>query len=100
MLLGEEALIELKGVYTDLWGSSEGGVVDDSGAVDRYVGVILDLCRVSDSNHVDEERNKEEEEEPLTNTNETPSLNLDALDTISNLVALFPDTTLGERILL
>merc|ERR1719491_262120 len=61
--------------------------------------MVLDLCSVSDANRADTE-GEDGEDGSLTNSTPTPpSLDLDALDSISNLVALFPNTDVGERIL-
>lgn len=106
--LGEDVMVELRSLYGDLWSDGggddvgEGNVANDE-AVDRYVGMVLDLCRVSDANRVDTEGEDREDEEDGSSTKNAPtpppSLDLDALDSISNLVALFPNTDVGERIL-
>jgi len=98
MQLGENAVDTLRDISSDLQDTVKTGATEtiDDDVVDRYAQTAINLCRTTINNN-DPVANGDEN--VPTSSSPLP-MNLDALDSISNLVALYPDKDVSERILL
>jgi len=100
-----DPLEEESGGGTKTTGLVDGIVEDD--VVEQCVESIMTVCRVSstmDMDRVDDgnanNENQGSSSSSITTTAQPTPMNLDALELISNLIALLPDEDLSERILL
>lgn len=101
-LLGKDATATLKNISSDLQHTGKTGptgIIDDD-IIERYVHTVINICRVSNTDGAGEGEGADTNEQLSSVATTPPPVNLGALDSISNLVALLPDKDLSERILL
>jgi len=95
ILLGKDAVNTLRDISSRLQDKVRTGAVEtiDDDVVEQYAQTAINLCRSTvNKDDIDGDEN--------VPSSSSPTLNLDALDSISNLVALYPDKDVSERILL
>jgi len=99
-LLGKDAIAMLKNISSDLQNTDRTGLTGniDDDIVEQYVQAVINICRISSTDGAGGDGDTNEQSSSVATT--PPPVNLDALDSISNLVALLPDRDLSERILL